>query len=204
MLTGIHVAFIGGDARQLEVIRRCTEKDATVTLIGFNQLESEFVGATKHKLSPEVLKDVDAIILPMVGTQEDGTVESIFSEEPIYLQEADLQFVAKHAVIYTGMANQYLQALAHQAGIKVVQLLERDDLAIYNSIPTVEGALMMAIQHLDITIHGSNVVILGLGRVGLSLARTIHHLGAKVRVGARKAADLARAFEMGLTPFRLR
>ena len=33
------------------------------------------------------------------------------------------------------------------ADLKLVQLLDRDDVAIYNSIPTVEGALMMAIEN---------------------------------------------------------
>jgi dipicolinate synthase subunit A len=62
---------------------------------------------------------------------------------------------------------------------------------------------MMAIQHTDFTIHGSNVVVLGLGRCGMSVARTFHVLGAKVKVGARKSEHLARIKEMALTPFHL-
>jgi dipicolinate synthase subunit A len=62
---------------------------------------------------------------------------------------------------------------------------------------------MMAIQHTDFTIHGSTIVILGLGRVGMSVARTFHHLGGKVKVGARKSEHLARVTEMGLEPFHL-
>ena len=62
---------------------------------------------------------------------------------------------------------------------------------------------MMAIQHTDITIHGSTVTILGLGRVGMSVARTFAALGAKVKVGARRSEHLARITEMGLIPFHL-
>ena len=62
---------------------------------------------------------------------------------------------------------------------------------------------MMAIQHTDFTIHGSNVAVLGLGRVGMSVARMFHLLGSKVTVGARKTAHIARIVEMGLTPFHL-
>jgi dipicolinate synthase subunit A len=79
--------------------------------------------------------------------------------------------------------------------------MERDDVAIYNSIPTVEGALMMAIQNTDITIHGSDSIVLGLGRCGLSLARTLQAIGAKVKVGVRGSAYKARAFEMGIESF---
>ncbi len=48
MLTGIHVGLIGGDARQLEIIHKCSELDATVVLIGFDNLQNGFSGITKR------------------------------------------------------------------------------------------------------------------------------------------------------------
>lgn len=201
MLTGVHVAFIGGDARQLEVIKKCIQLDAIVTLIGFDNLESSFTGATKKPLTCDVLKDVDALILPIVGSDEKGFVESIFCSKPLQLKEEHVASLPKHCVVYTGISKPYLKTLLHKQQISLVELLERDDVAIYNSIPTVEGALMMAIQNTDFTIHGSQVIILGLGRVGMSLARTLHALGAHVRVGAKRPEHIARIYEMGLTPF---
>ena len=62
---------------------------------------------------------------------------------------------------------------------------------------------MMAIQHTDFTIHGSRVMVLGLGRTGMSVARSFHVLGAKVKVGARKSEHIARITEMGMEPFFL-
>ncbi|EST52505.1 dihydrofolate reductase [Brevibacillus panacihumi W25] len=203
MLTGIHVAFIGGDARQLEVIKRCIQLDAMVTLIGFDNLESNFTGATKRPLTCDVLKDADALILPIVGTDDSGYVESIFCSKQLKLQEEHVASLPKHCVVYTGMAKPYLRGLLEPKNIPLVELLDRDDVAIYNSIPTVEGALMMAIQNTDITIHGSNSMVLGLGRTGLSMARALHSLGARVKVGARRQEHLARIYEMGLTPFHI-
>ena len=203
MLTDIHVAFIGGDARQIEVIKKCSELDATISLIGFNQLQSEFSGTVKTNMSAEVLKNIDALILPIVGTSDDGVVESIFSDQTITLKKEDLELLPKNSVIYTGMAKSYLKNLVAECNLTLVQLLDRDDVAIYNSIPTIEGAIMLAIQNTDTTIHGSNVVILGLGRVGMTLARAMHALGAHVRVGARKPEHLARIYEMGLVPFHM-
>lgn len=97
----------------------------------------------------------------------------------------------------------YLDNMAKQVNRKLVKLFERDDIAIYNSIPTVEGIIMMAIQQTDYTIHGSHVAVLGLGRTGLTIARTFRALGAEVKVGAADTAHLARAFEMGLDPFSM-
>ncbi|MDK8210801.1 NAD(P)-dependent oxidoreductase, partial [Bacillus subtilis] len=45
--------------------------------------------------------------------------------------------------------------------------------------------------------------VLGLGRVGMSVARSFAALGANVKVGARKSEHLARIAEMGLQPFYL-
>ncbi|MEY9092114.1 dipicolinate synthase subunit DpsA [Paenibacillus sp. RC84] len=204
MLTGAEVIFIGGDARQLEVIDKLIELDASVTLIGFDNLQKPFAGAAGKQLSPEALEKADALVLPVVGTDEQGRVESIFSGNELTLTPDLLGALPKHAVIYTGMAKTYLKQLCASQGLKLVELLERDDVAIYNSIPTAEGALMIAIQNTDITIHGSQSMVLGFGRTGLTMARTLQGLGAKVKVGVRKPEHFARALEMGFTPFYTR
>ncbi|MGO4887728.1 dipicolinic acid synthetase subunit A [Anaerobacillus sp. MEB173] len=203
MLTGMHVAVVGGDARQLEVIRKLIELDAKVSLIGFDQLDDGFIGATKHQLDEIELKTVNAIVLPISGTNSNGEVETIFSNEKIVLKEQHLKATDSNCVVYSGISNAYLSKTIEKANRKLVQLLDRDDVAIYNSIPTVEGTIMMVIQHTDITIHRSKVAVLGLGRVGMSVARTFAALGAYVKVGARKSEHLARIMEMGLEPFHL-
>ena len=77
-------------------------------------------------------------------------------------------------------------------------------MAIYNSIPTAEGAVMMAIQNTDITLHGSSCMVLGIGRTGMTLARTLQGLGAKVKVGVRREEHFARSYEMGFEPFYIK
>jgi len=203
MLTGMQIAIIGGDARQLEIVRKLTELDAKLSLIGFEQLDHAFSGATKEKLDEVDFSNIDAIILPVPGTNLEGHVETIFSNEKVCLSEDMLMKTPPHCTVYSGITNSYLNGLTKKSNRRLVQLFERDDVAIYNSIPTVEGTIMMAIQHTDFTIHGSNIVVLGLGRVGMSVARTFAALGAHVKVGARKSEHIARITEMGLTPFIL-
>ncbi|MGM0851498.1 MAG: dipicolinic acid synthetase subunit A [Bacillota bacterium] len=203
MLTGMQIAVLGGDARQLEIIRKLTELDAKISLVGFEQLDHAFTGATKEKLDEVDFSIIDAIILPVPGTNLQGEIDTIFSNEKIVLTEKIVSQTPEHCTIYSGISNKYLDEIMSSTNRKLVQLFERDDVAIYNSIPTVEGTIMMAIQHTDFTIHGSTIVILGLGRVGMSVARTFHHLGGKVKVGARKSEHLARVTEMGLEPFHL-
>ena len=203
MLRDIQIAVIGGDARQLEIIRKLTELDAKLSLIGFEQLNQAFTGAEKEKIDEVDFKNKDVIILPVPGTSLDGQIETIFSNEKVFFRKEMLLETPSHCTIYSGITNSYLDRITKQANRRLVKLFERDDVAIYNSIPTVEGTIMMAIQNTDITIHGSTVTILGLGRVGMSVARTFAALGAKVKVGARRSEHLARITEMGLTPFHL-
>lgn len=204
MLTGMQIAVIGGDARQLEVIKSLTENDAKLSLVGFEQLGHSFSGATKEKLEELELDKLDSIILPVPGTNLEGKVETIFSNETVILTSALLTKTPSHCTVYSGISNAYLDGIAKKANRRLVRLFERDDVAIYNSIPTVEGTIMMAIQHTDFTIHGSKVLVLGLGRVGMSVARVFHLLGAKVKVGARKTEHIARITEMGLQPCYLK
>ncbi|WLR53204.1 dipicolinic acid synthetase subunit A [Bacillus tianshenii] len=203
MLTGMHIVVMGGDARQLEVIKKLAELDATISLVGFEQLDHGFAGAVKKELAEINFSEVDSFILPVPGTNLEGKVDTVFSNEEIILTEDLLKQTPEHCLIFSGISNSYLNEITTNAKRSLIQLFERDDVAIYNSIPTVEGTIMMVIQHTDITIHSSKVLVLGLGRVGMSTARTFHALGAKVKVGARKSEHLARITEMGLEPFHL-
>ncbi|HVH96666.1 MAG TPA: dipicolinate synthase subunit DpsA, partial [Bacillus sp. (in: firmicutes)] len=68
MLTNMQIAVIGGDARQLEIIRKLIEMDVKLSLIGFEQLDHAFSGATKEKIAEINFSQIDAIILPVAGT----------------------------------------------------------------------------------------------------------------------------------------
>jgi dipicolinate synthase subunit A len=200
MLNGLKVAVIGGDARQLEVIRKLTEQNASVYLVGFDQLDHGFTGATKVKISELKFEEMDGLILPVSATSLTGVVATVFSNEEVVFTNEMLEKTPQHCVVYSGISNNYLNTLTQSANRRLVQLFERDDVAIYNSIPTAEGILMMAIQNTDYTIHGSKVMVLGLGRIGMSIARIFSAIGANVTVAAKESALLARIKEMGLTP----
>ncbi|WP_078391457.1 dipicolinic acid synthetase subunit A [Shouchella patagoniensis] len=203
MLTGIHVVMIGGDARQLEIIRKLSSLDARISLVGFEQLNDGFIGASKQELSEIEWPSVDAILLPVGGLSNDGVINSVFSNETLTLEATQLSKTPKSCTIYTGIISDQLEKMAKQSKCQMIALMDRDDVAIYNSIPTAEGAVMLAIQHTDITIHNANVSVLGLGRIGMTIAKTFKALGANVSVGVREKANLARAFELGMKPFSI-
>ncbi|HEX7065340.1 MAG TPA: dipicolinic acid synthetase subunit A [Bacillales bacterium] len=201
MLTGLSVAVIGGDARQLEVVKKLSEWDANLFLIGFDQLDHGFTGATKVDLDEAHFEEMDAVLLPVSGTNLKGEVETVFSNGNIVLTAQHLKRTPKHCTVYSGITNTYLDGCVKDADRRLVKLLERNDVAIYNSIPTAEGTIMMVIQNTDMTIHDADVMVLGFGRTGITVARMMAALGARVKVGARRSEHLARISEMGLKSF---
>ncbi|MCF8564805.1 dipicolinate synthase subunit DpsA [Alicyclobacillus tolerans] len=201
MLTGRRLVFIGGDARQLEIIAKATELDASATLIGFDRNTRTFTDTVMGKLTTEVLAQADAVVLPVAGMDDDGKVDSKFCDEPIVLTEEHFASMKPNTLVFTGIARTELVRRCDQYNLRLTRLMELDEIAILNSIPTAEGAIALAMQHTEITIHGSKAVVLGFGRCGHTLARTLAALGSKVSVGARHSAHLARIREMSIEPF---
>lgn len=204
MLTGRNLVFIGGDARQLEVISMATELDASATLIGFEKLTKSFTDTIVGRLTDDVLANADAVVLPVAGMDDDGRVDSKFSEEKILLTEQHFAKLRPGTFVFSGIARPTLTRYCEQYGLRLVKLMELDEVAILNSIPTAEGAIALAMENTDITIHGSRTAVLGFGRCGQTLARTLACMGAHVRVGARQSAHLARIREMALEAFPIR
>ncbi|MCL1820780.1 MAG: dipicolinate synthase [Oscillospiraceae bacterium] len=58
-----------------------------------------------------------------------------------------------------------------------------------NAVPSAEGAVQLAMEQTEHTLHGSVCLIIGYGRIGKVLARQMTALGAKVTVSARKTED---------------
>lgn len=201
MLNNLHILIIGGDERYLEVIKKVSGAAAIVHLIGYDQLT--FVEKNIKQTTMETVDFgiIDAIILPVAGTKDDGKIEATYSDEAICLTKDMIRQTPAHCTIYTGNANDYLKNITREK--QLVALFYRDDLAIYNSIPTAEGALKLVMEQTDVTVHGSNVMILGFGRVGKSVVNLFSSVGANVRVAVRKSANIARVTEMGLTPVKL-
>lgn len=200
----IRMAILGGDARYLEMIKKLSENDnLNMELVGFDQLNQGFTGIKQTDFEELEVGSLDVIVLPIPGTDEEGYIDTIFSNQKIQLKEEWFDTLAKDCLIFSGITTPYLSKCVQKSGLKLIPLMDRDDVAIYNSIPTTEGTIMLAIQHTNFTIHSARIVVLGMGRVGMSVASKFAGLGANVAVGTRKDVDVARAFEMGMQGFHM-
>lgn len=204
MLSGMQIAVIGGDARQLEVIQTLLDLDATVILIGYDELPNRYKKAIHTNLDEQVLKHADAVVLPASGGDDSGKIDCAFSRQEIRLTEELIGNLPKHARIYAGTANDFLTTACAQYQIEIMELSKRDDVLIYNSILTAEGAILSAIQKTDFTIHGSKCLVLGFERAGIPLSRALQTLGAHVAVGEQSGERIARATAMGFDAFDIK
>ncbi|MGC7870557.1 dipicolinate synthase subunit DpsA [Desulfosporosinus sp. SYSU MS00001] len=196
-LKGIRVAVIGGDERELYLIPELQKLGAYIVGVGFEKA-SPIPGVTFVSSLIEAVDKVDVLLFPMFGTDERGTVKAKYSASPIMLNKDVLQAIPTRVPLIIGFARPALKSAAEKMGIQLVETIYLDELAILNSIPSAEGAIQMAMEATNITIHGSESFVLGLGRTGWSLARMLKGIGAHVTGVARKPTDLARAVEMGI------
>src|SRR5690625_3862070 len=128
------IAVIGGDARYLEMIRQLqTLRETTIILIGFDKLEQGFTGLKQVEWEEVDVKSLDSVILPITVTDLDGYINTVFSDQRIKLTKEWLQQLRKGTLVFTGITNDYLNDAMKSSNATLIPLLDRDDVAIYNS-----------------------------------------------------------------------
>lgn len=103
--------------------------------------------------------------------------------------------VLENKILFTGALS--CEMKEKLKGIKYYDLMELDEVAVLNAIPTAEGAIYEAIKNSDITLSGSNVLVMGYGRIGRILAQMLKGINAKVYCEARNKKDIANINAMG-------
>jgi dipicolinate synthase subunit A len=198
-LAGVHIAVLGGDDRELVLVPRLLQLGAKVKVAGISVLAGNNDIDCFDKIE-DAVRNAHFIVLPMPGIDEKGIIKAKYGIETLQLNNNTMAAFPENSVVIVGVARPLLKTLVAEKGLKLIEIAEMDEVAILNSVPSAEGAIQMAMEQTNITIHGSKVFVLGFGRCGLTLARMVSAMGAKTTVVARKPADLARIMEMGMKP----
>ena len=112
-----------------------------------------------------------------------------FSDKEISIRE--MMHVINAKVLIAGGIAPEVYEMANDEYIEIIDIMKREELAVLNTIATAEGTIQVAIENTNKIIHGSEILILGFGRIGKVLARKLAGLSAKVTCAARKDEDLA-------------
>ncbi len=178
--------IIGGDRRQIAAARYLREQGTAVEAWGLGEsvTESDWKSA---------VKDADILLLPLPITSDGVRIQCPLSESKGIRFASLLQEARSDALIFGGKVPNLWSEQAAQAGIELYDYFLSEGLQMKNALPTVEGAIMLAMQALPVTLDGCPVAILGYGRIASLLAERLTGLGANVTVFARKERDLAHA-----------
>jgi dipicolinate synthase subunit A len=198
VLSGIKIAVLGGDDREIILIAELVKMGATVAVAGFPR-DKVAHGTFVANSVEDACKDAEVLILPLPGTNEEGVIRAVYAEQELKLTEKAITSINNQALVIIGSARRFLKEWSAKYGFSLLEVVEMDEIAILNSIPTAEGAIQIAMEETPITIHGSQTCIIGFGRIGITLARSLKALGSEVTVVALNPGQLARAYEMGCT-----
>lgn len=191
----MNIWVAGGDLRQVKLAQLLAEDGHTVHLYALDPGSEETRGLLRED-TPAQAGRADCVVLPLPVSPGNGLLNApLASSEyplaPLFDRLSPSQFLCG------GRPGPEVLALARERGLTLRDYFAREELAVANAVPTAEGAVQLAMEHLPITVHGARVLITGFGRVGRLTAQRFAALGAKVSVAARRYEQLAWARAMG-------
>ena len=177
------IAVIGGD-RRLGVIADLYAKEgkecAVYALEGIDTGE-----ATKAASLGSALKGAKAVILPLPVSRDGKILNAPAAEDAPKISE--IEDLAEDGALIMGGMIKATDFPTH----KVYDYYAGEDLQLYNTLPTAEGALAIAMNELPTTIHGTKTLVMGFGRVGKALGLLLRGFGAELYIASRNPTEVA-------------
>ena len=180
---------IGGDLRNVKLAESISADGSQVNIYGFKNAGFELTLGENDDLQAAI-DDSEIVIGPLPCSNDNETLNAPFHSEKIQMNEV-LKTIKKNQLFIAGRISDKIAHLAKAYNVFTIDILEREEMAVLNAIPTAEGAIQIAMEELPITINGSKTLVLGYGRVGKILSKMLTGLGAEVYVEARKYSDIA-------------
>ena len=137
------------------------------------------------------IKSAEYVVFPIPFTKDKVHITG----ENIVIEDVIKQCTNK--TIFSGGIPKEFRRQLEINNVLYHDLMELDEVALLNAIPTAEGAISKAMEITDETIHGANVLVLGFGRVAKILADKLKGLNANVFCAARSKKDLAHIKALG-------
>lgn len=193
--------IIGGDLRNVKLAELIAAQGNSVNIYGFNNAGFEIKIKQSDTLA-DAINNSDVVIGPIPCSNDNELINAPFHNDKIHIHEV-FRCINKNQLFIAGRISEKIVHIAKVFNVYTVDLLEREEMAVLNAIPTAEGAIQIAMEEMPITIHNSNALILGYGRVGKTLAKMLQGIGANVYVEARKYTDFAWIKSYGYKPVLL-
>lgn len=192
------ISIIGGDLRIKKLAEMMAKDGIKVYTYGLD-IQDNVIQCNSIK---ELVQSSDIIIGPVPFCSNGRTINATFSNEEILLTNFTKELNGKRFI--AGAIKENVYELLKDKNVEIIDILKREELSVLNSISTAEGAIQIAMENTEITLSGSNILILGFGRIGKVLAKMLDGIGANVYCEARKPQDLAWIQAFGYTTIDLK
>ena len=177
------IGIIGGDMRFVYLAKMLCDDGFEVCVYGQGDKTPDC--AVRCVSVDDSMNCCDLIVLPLPFTRDGKNINAPFFDEKIPIAGLTAR-KSLSPCIASGMLGEY----ANERGW--VDYFD-EEMMIKNALPSAEGAIMLALEHMPSTLCKSSAFVIGYGRIGKLLASKLKALGASVTVFARKPADRAYA-----------
>ena len=185
------IAIIGGDLRIAKLATMLAKDENEIYVYGLEKSD-DIKNVTNIIECPTIKKtieNVEIVIGPTPFSSNGNMINMPFSDKEITIREMMHNINAK--VLIAGGISPEVYEMANDEYVEIIDIMKREELAVLNTIATAEGTIQIAIENTNRILHGSEVLILGFGRIGKVLARKLAGLSVKVTCAARKDEDFA-------------
>ncbi len=184
-------AIIGGDLRIIKLAEMLSKEDNEIYVYGLEKAEDlrDNPNIKQCDTIKKAIQNVEIVIGPIPFSSNGNTINMPFSDKEVTIRE--MMHVINAKVFIAGGITPEVYGMANDEYIEIIDIMKREELAVLNTIATAEGTIQIAIENTNKILHGSEVLVLGFGRIGKVLARKLAGLSAKVTCAARKDEDLA-------------
>lgn len=188
------LAIIGGDLRLIKLAEMISHDGGKVYTYGLENAEElkDKDNIIQCDSLSSAIQNSDTIIGPIPFSSNGEDINTPFSNEKISIKE--LMHNANGRKLIAGAISPKvyeMQLDEDEECSEIIDIMNQEELAILNTISTAEGTIELMIANTNRVIHGSEVLILGFGRVSKTLADKLQGLSASVTCAARKQEQLA-------------
>lgn len=183
------IAILSDDLRYMHMVPNFLQENWHVhLLVPYDYLDQ----ITFHEQLIDIpFEDLQAIILPVQGLDTSMTIT--VKDQQLFFTTDCIKRIPSSCRLFTGVETETLVNIATTYSLTIIPIFAADDVAIYNSVPTAEGALQLAMEHTKRTIHQAQVLVFGFGRIGQTVSTLFQAVGAYVTVRSNNSSELARA-----------
>lgn len=194
------ISIIGGDLRIINLAKMLANDGFEVHTYALENAKElfDFKQITQYNTLQDAIQKSDYVLSSIPLSKDNINIFSPYSNLNISLEDLYENLKGKKFI-----AGKISEQIKNDNSIESYDILDIEEYAILNCIATAEGAIQIAMEEYPRTLSGSNILVMGFGRIGKILSKMLQGIGSNVYCEARKNEDLAYIRAYGYTPVNL-